>query len=172
MIRQKKTDSAQEKQAERERADLFCTFAAMGYPPGEAARRAGWGAGACQRQGAAMLGDGRVRRKIARLRKELAFCAPAELARAGLERLALGDADGALALLEEDGPPPDGDTLFHVAELKRPKGGGIELKFFDRLKALELLAGLEDREAAGPGSLLAALERSARGLGEAEGGDG
>jgi hypothetical protein len=32
--------------------------------------------------------------------------------------------------------------LFNVSEIKKPKGGGIEIKFFDRLKALEHLEAL------------------------------
>ncbi len=34
--------------------------------------------------------------------------------------------------------------LFNIAEIKRPKGGGLEIKFFDRLKALEKLSQLEE----------------------------
>lgn len=30
-------------------------------------------------------------------------------------------------------------NLFNVSEIKRPKGGGMEIKFFDRLKAFEKL---------------------------------
>lgn len=29
--------------------------------------------------------------------------------------------------------------LFNISEIKRPKGGGLEIKFFDRLKPLEKL---------------------------------
>ena len=47
--------------------------------------------------------------------------------------------------------PPDEATLsqmdlFGVAELKRPKGGGMEIKFFDRIKALEALAALSPQQ--------------------------
>ena len=36
--------------------------------------------------------------------------------------------------------------LFNVSEIKRVKGGGVEIKFFDRQRALERLAELNDRE--------------------------
>ena len=40
-----------------------------------------------------------------------------------------------------DEPPEDSEidrlNLFNVSEIKRVKGGGLELKFFDRQKALE-----------------------------------
>ena len=58
--------------------------------------------------------------------------------------------------------------LFHVAELRRPKGGGIELKFYDRLRALSLLAEMGAGGDGAAGSLLSALEKSARAVGSAE----
>ena len=35
--------------------------------------------------------------------------------------------------------------LFNVSEIKRVKGGGVEIKFFDRQKALEKLEELDAR---------------------------
>lgn len=66
---------------------------------------------------------------------------------AGLRRLAFGRINDALALLREDASeiPADCLDLFNVAEIKRPKGGGVEIKFFDRLEALCRLAELETR---------------------------
>lgn len=49
-----------------------------------------------------------------------------------------------------------------MAEVRLPKGGGVEIKFCDRLKALSLLAGLDGGEQNAAGSLLAALARSAQ----------
>lgn len=145
-----------------QRRNAFCVYMARGFPPEEAAQKAGYGAGDCGMQSAALLGDAKVRRSIARLRKELGFGAPASLARAGLERIALGDAAGALPLLFAERDLPGSADLFHVAELRLPKGGGVEIKFCDRLKALSLLAGLENGEQNAAGSLLAALARSAQ----------
>ena len=36
--------------------------------------------------------------------------------------------------------------LFNVSEIKRPRGGGMEIKFFDRLKALEKLTDDSEKE--------------------------
>ena len=36
--------------------------------------------------------------------------------------------------------------LFNVAEIKRPKEGAMEIKFFDRLKALEKLENLKNAD--------------------------
>ena len=75
----------------------------------------------------------------------------------GLRRLAFGEITDAVSLLFE----PEEKILqklntldlFNVSEIKRPKGGGMEIKFFDRLKAIdkirEMVNGhrfLRDRE--------------------------
>lgn len=59
----------------------------------------------------------------------------------GLERLAFGVTNDAVFLVfSEELPPPSTISkldLFNVSELKRVKGGGVEVKFFDRQKAIE-----------------------------------
>lgn len=60
----------------------------------------------------------------------------------GYERLAFGSVEGAVRLLFADDPLAElenGCSLFNVAEIKRPKEGALEIKFFDRIKALEKL---------------------------------
>lgn len=84
----------------------------------------------------------------------------------GLRRLAFGEIKDAVYLLFENEDTalkslPSLD-LFNVSEIKRVKGGGMEIKFFDRLKALDKLAelvGSEDRQSAL--SFYDALEKSA-----------
>ena len=58
--------------------------------------------------------------------------------------------------------------LFNVSEIKRPKGGGLEIKFFDRLKALEKLAALGGAEENSQSSFIKALSEGARLLSEEE----
>jgi len=87
-------------------------------------------------------------------------------ARRGLERLAFGGVGDALGLLFIDEiPEPEylrNLDLFCVSEIKRPKGGGVEIKFFDRLKALGvLLAHDGHEEMPGAASLYRALEAAA-----------
>lgn len=59
----------------------------------------------------------------------------------GLERLAFGSINDAVFLVfSEELPPPSTIAkldLFNVSELKRVKGGGVEIKIFDRQKAIE-----------------------------------
>ena len=56
--------------------------------------------------------------------------------------------------------------LFNVSQIKRQKGGGIEIKFFDRLKALERLSALSEKEEEKGHSLYYAIEKSAEALSE------
>ncbi len=92
----------------------------------------------------------------------------------GLRRIAFGGVADAVRLLYSDELPVDidGMDLFCVAELKRPKGGGMEIKFFDRIKALEQLKDIS--RGISDGSVepfYRALELSAKGLFENGGGE-
>ncbi|MBR1483348.1 MAG: terminase small subunit [Ruminococcus sp.] len=67
------------------------------------------------------------------------------LAVTGYRRLAFGSAADAVSLLYRENPSREelaDMDLFSVSEIKRPKDGAMELKFFDRAKALERLAEL------------------------------
>ena len=54
--------------------------------------------------------------------------------------------------------------LFNVSEIKRKKGGDVEIKFFDRLKALERLEEMCEPSDSGETSLYAAIEKGAAAL--------
>lgn len=64
----------------------------------------------------------------------------------GLLKLAKGDVSDAVSLLflsdEEALSRLDKLNLFNVSEIKALKGGGMEIKFFDRIKAFDKLSGL------------------------------
>lgn len=55
--------------------------------------------------------------------------------------------------------------LFNVAEIKRPRGGGMEIKFFDRIRALQCLEEMSAGEAA-PCGFFEALQEGAQALKE------
>lgn len=58
----------------------------------------------------------------------------------GYERLAFGNVADAVKLMFADSfDNLESYDLFNVAEIKRPKENCMEIKFFDRLKALEKL---------------------------------
>lgn len=68
---------------------------------------------------------------------------------AGYERLAFGNVSDAVRLMLSENPLDenlDKYDLFNVAEIKRPKDGAMEIKFFDRIKALEKLENAESVE--------------------------
>lgn len=54
--------------------------------------------------------------------------------------------------------------LINISEIKRPKGGGMEIKFFDRIKAFERLCAISD-DTGGEGlGFYDALEKSAKSI--------
>ena len=105
------------------------------------------------------------RRLISRLKKSC-YSGSAEII-SGLERLAFGSCNDAVYLVfSEELPPPQVISkldLFNVSEIKRVKGGGVEVKLFDRQKALEKMLDFLNcsDNANGAESLLAALTSSA-----------
>ncbi len=68
--------------------------------------------------------------------------------KAGLERLAFGSINDVVKLAFSDEPLSEVQIssldLFNVSEIKRVKGGGVEIKLFDRQKALEKLWEIEN----------------------------
>lgn len=75
--------------------------------------------------------------------------APPGGAKSGYERIAFGGVNDAVRLLFEDDPDPESLRdldLYNVAEMKRVKGG-VEIRFYDRMKALECLRELEEKGA-------------------------
>ena len=66
-----------------------------------------------------------------------------EYVKNGLLRLATGQSNDAVKLVFADEMPNQDELermdLFNVSEIKRVKGGGVEIKLFDRQKAFEKL---------------------------------
>ena len=90
------------------------------------------------------LANKAVKREIRKLDKEdvQTLC----YVKTGLSRLAFGSINEAAALVFSEEPTREEilrADLFNVAELKKVKGGGVEMKFFDRQKALEKLVELD-----------------------------
>ena len=65
---------------------------------------------------------------------------------AGYRRLAFGTGNDALRLLFCEQPSPEelaALDIFNVSDIKRPKGGGLEIRFFDRCEALLRLEAMD-----------------------------
>ncbi|MCR5485058.1 MAG: terminase small subunit [Clostridiales bacterium] len=84
---------------------------------------------------------------------------------AGYRRLAFGSCADALKLLLTEITDDEIERLdiFNVSEIKRPKDGALEIKFFDRLKALQCLEEISRISLSSdePLSFYQALEKSA-----------
>ena len=126
---------------------LFCGL----YASLRNGREAALGAGyllSPELRGAKLLLRPEIRRKIEQLTEKNRFKAEAA---AGFRRLAFGCAADAVSLLfaGEDFDPGRlrGMDLFNIAEIKQLKSGQVEIKFFDRHKALEKLFELGAAEA-------------------------
>ena len=144
---------------------LFCTlFAQTGN-----GREAAAGAGYTMPQWAAL-------RLMAReeIRKEVSDRQASLITRdevcAGLRRIAFGSVADALKLLRDDVNPSDDELekmdMFCISEIKKNRSGGIEIKFYDRLKALECLREVSEAGSHDDGMLpfYEALERGAEAL--------
>ena len=82
----------------------------------------------------------------------------------GYERLAFGNIADAVRLLYMEDPNDvnlEKMDLFNISEIKKVKGGGVEIKFFDRLKALEKMENIKVYNAQEDGSFYSALEHTA-----------
>lgn len=147
---------------------LFCAYCLVGRSPREAAAKSGYLFP--EKAGMKLLTREKIKAYLENERKEKSKNA----ALLGCQRLAFGSAADAVRLVFSE-EAPSGDEiekmdLFLISEIKRPKGGGLEVKFFDRLKALERLERLLESadESDGRKSIYGAIENSALKLGECE----
>ena len=143
---------------------LFCTYYSLGRCGREAAVKSGYIFP--EKSAAKLLKRRDIAEEIAHLDKQRE--ATQKDITIGYQRLAFGCISDAVYLLFSDEVSRDEIEkmdLFNVSEIKRKKGGDIEIKFFDRLKALEKLADLgsvqRDNEES---SLYSAIEKGAKAL--------
>ncbi|MBR5246297.1 MAG: terminase small subunit [Clostridia bacterium] len=141
----------------------FCRMYVRLRNPREAAVRAGFTTlPECRAIG--LLSKKNIRQKINEIEKE--SLADETLISAGLQRLAFGSISDAVKLIlsadKNTSPDIDSLDLFNVSEIKFTSGKGMEIKFFDRLKALERLSLIsQNGNELGALSFYEALERSA-----------
>ncbi len=119
---------------------LFCIHYCQYHSGTAAAAHAGYPF--AKNSAAKLLARKDIQEEIARL-SEINCVTHNEISN-GYRLLAFGDCTDAMKLLFCDEPPDENElqkmNLLNISEIKRPKNGGIEIKFFDRLKALEHLA--------------------------------
>lgn len=149
-----------------QKEQLFCTIYSKTRNGKEAAARAGYTL-FLEKTAEKLLSSSKIKTEVRRLDKEK-YATTTEVC-AGLRRLAFGSGNDAIKLLykldEMDDEQINSLDLFNVSDIKKPKTGGIEIKFFDRQKALEKLFLIcceqEDKEIM---PFYEALEKSAKAL--------
>lgn len=121
------------------RKKLFCCYFVKLGNIRESALKAGFPPETAMLDGIECMRSPYYRKLISKLYSDLHFSTDAVMS--GLERLAFGNSNDAVFLaFSEDMHSPDvisGLDLFNVSEIKKVKGGGVEVKFFDRQKAIE-----------------------------------
>ncbi len=125
----------------KQRQIFCCQYARLGDVEA-AARLAGFPPETAAAAGAALLRQTSCQ-KLVRTYQMALQCDPAAAVCAGLRRLAFGRTNDAIQLVLAEEPPTPEQLqqldLFSVSSIKRDKNGGMELHFFDRLKALSAL---------------------------------
>lgn len=152
------------------REENFCRAFVYSREPRASAARAGFSLNP-ERIAMKLLNSRKIRERISELENER----QARVAEVtdGYRRIAFGSVADAVRLIFLDGIPEEVELekmdLTMVSDIKRPKGGGLEVKFFDRLKALDRLYELSNAAGENEKSdFFAALNRSAAALSDRE----
>lgn len=145
----------------------FCRLMTVYADPMRAAEEAGYKHP--EKAWSQLMTRGEISREISRLSENIRSIYEST-ALCGLYRLAYGGVSDPLALIyREDFTPEELSSLdlINVSEIKRTKDKSIEIKFFDRIKAMDKLNEIliSDGEKNGSGGLLDAILRSAEAIG-------
>ncbi len=128
--------------------ESFCRHYCQLHNPREAAVRAGYPPETAEEEGTKLLEKREIKRRLLKLAKDGEAKDLQSLAVAGLTRLAFGSAADCVKLLllypEMESNEIQKLDLFLLSEVKKTKDGGMELKLFDRFKALEKLLSVPD----------------------------
>lgn len=112
------------------------------------------------RDGTAALGDRNVQKLLDQMRGDLNGQIRREDAVRRLCELAFGRANDTVRLALDRETGIENLDLAAVSELKTKGDGTIEVKFIDRIRALEALCGLLEQETDGAAELLCALREA------------
>ena len=148
------------------RERLFCRCYADSGDALRAAKEAGFLKDS-RRVSGKLLSDDAVLEEISRL-LSLRQRTLGNLAAIGYQKLAFGSVSDALRLLYAE--QPDAEELeqmdlFMISDIRRNRDGMLEIKFFDRVKALEKLDAAAREDNAGVAGLMEAIGRGAQTVG-------
>jgi|GEM_PF-80669 len=145
-----------------EQRKAFCRWYLVLGNAAEAAQKAGFPAKSAEADALRLLQTPSCRSYLAQLAAQPALPIQS-LVIAGLSRLAFGSANDAAKLVFAEEAPTNAALsaldLFHVSEIRRDKGGGVEVRLFDRQRAMERLleCAVSADSSAAAAALLAAL---------------
>ena len=143
---------------------LFCTYYCLNRNGREAAAKSGYHFP--EKTAAKLLKRADVREQISKTDSERKSKTDDIIA--GYRRLAFGCVTDAVKLIFSDEineEQLEQLDLFSVSDIKKQRGGAIEIKFFDRLKALEKLENLVSIQTQNSASsLYSAIEKGAKAL--------
>lgn len=144
---------------------LFCTYYCIKQNGAEAAYKAGYSV-MPERAAMKLLRKEKVRERIAQLLRD-SRVSGSEV-EAGLRRIAFGCIGDAVKIALNENISEDelkAMDLFGVSEIKVSRGKSVEIKFFDRIKALEKLSQLvRDNAVSSTDSFFKAIEEGAGAL--------
>ena len=128
------------------REKLFCSCYIEFSNPKDSAMSAGYPKDKAFEAGSALLKEPLVQRTIKKLRRQLSAISH-ETTKSALQRIAFGRTNDIISLVISDEIPDNVENLdlFCVSELKKVKGGGVEVKLTNRLDAIRLLYELENQ---------------------------
>ena len=95
----------------------------------------------------------------------------ASLAYSGYQRLAFSSVSDAVSLLYMDSPDKktlENMDLYMISEIRKPRDGAMEIKFFDRIKSLEKLTQLNTADDSSNMGLMDALTLGAQNLSDGD----
>lgn len=144
---------------------LFCEYYIETGNTKEAAISAGYKNNP-ERVGTRLLYDEKIFNEIKKLyekkRKNLVYRTVS-----GYERLAFGSISDCIKLLfceDLNFSELKNMNLFNISEIKKPKDGSMEIKFFDRIRALEKLEQVENIKSSDKECFYSVLENSIKNL--------
>lgn len=148
----------------KEKEKLFCYYYTSSRDLKQAALKAGYKLFP-EKIGAKLLQRPDIKGEIKKLDQEIAS---AKLnVKTGYERLAFGSISDAVKMLfSENIQDCDFDLMdfFNISDIKKLKDGAMEIKFFDRFKALEKLSEIYEKENSKTPPLYEAIIESAKAL--------
>ena len=158
----------------KKKEQAFCYHYSRLQNHREAAIKSGFRADKAESIGFKLLDLPEVREEIERILESENKSSLKDKLILGLKRLAFGSINDAVKIILDDKIDEldniSGLDFFNVSEIKKVKGGGFEIKFFDRMKALEKLLEIsqEPSKEEAAADFFEAIKRSAQALGEEE----